>query len=101
MEETVSAGGDGLVAVDTSRADDTDGGGQFAVLGVHILHDAGLNARCVRTQQDVLGDIVRVLTDKEGVLHVAGRMVCCKVHLGEHMQVVLHLRTVCQHKAHA
>ena len=42
-----------------------------------------------------------MLTDKKRVLHVAGRMVGGKVHLGEHMEVVFHLRTVGQHKAHA
>ena len=37
---------------------------------------------------------------EEGVLHVAGRVVGGKVHLGEHVQVVLHFRTVGQDKAH-
>ena len=55
----------------------------------------------MRAQQDVLGDIVGMLRDEEGVLHVAGGMVGGKVHLGEHMQIVLHLGTVSQHKAHA
>ena len=42
-----------------------------------------------------------MLRDEEGVLHVAGGVVGSKVHLGEHVQVVLHFGTVCQHEAHA
>ena len=42
-----------------------------------------------------------MLADKEGVLHVASRMVGSKVHLCEHMQIVLYFGTVCQDKAHS
>ena len=41
-----------------------------------------------------------MLADEECVLHVAGRMVCGKVHLGEYVQVVLYLGTVRQYKTH-
>ena len=34
-----------------------------------------------------------MLADKEGVLHVTGRMVSGEIHLGKYMQVVFYLRT--------
>ena len=61
MEETVSTSGNSLVTVYTSRANDTDGGCQFAVLGVHLLHHACLDARRVRAQQDIFGDVIGML----------------------------------------
>ena len=94
MEETVGTGSDGLVAVDASRADDADG----RLLG---LHHTGLHTRCVGAQNHVLGHVVGMLRYEECVLHVAGRMVGSKVHLGEHVQVVFHLRAVGQYEAHA
>ena len=54
----------------------------------------------MRAQQDVLGYIVGMLADEEGVLHVASRMVGSEVHLGEHMEIVFHFRTVSEDKAH-
>ena len=44
MEETMGAGRDGLVSINSSGTDDTDGCRQFSILGMHVLHDAGLNA---------------------------------------------------------
>ena len=38
MEETVGTGSDSLVAIDTTRTDNTDGSGEFTVLGVHVFH---------------------------------------------------------------
>ena len=56
----------------------------------------------MRAEQDVLRHIVQFrLFHEERVLHVAGGMVGGKVHLGEHMQVVFHLRSVGQHESHA
>ena len=42
-----------------------------------------------------------MLRDEEGVLHVASGMVGGEVHLREHVEVVFHLRTVSEDKAHA
>ena len=42
VEEAVGAGGDGLVAIDAAWADDAYGGGQLAVLSMHLLHHSGL-----------------------------------------------------------
>ncbi len=41
-----------------------------------------------------------MLADKEGVLHVTGRMIGSEVHLSEHMQVIFHLRTVGKDESH-
>ena len=100
VEEAVCAGGDGLVTIDATRTDDADGGRELAVLVVHTLHDASLHAGGVRAQQDVLRDLIGMLADEEGVLHVAGGMVGSEVHLGEHVEVVFHLGTVGEDKAH-
>ena len=94
MEETVCACRYRLVAVDAARTDD-------AYWRLRVLHDASLNARRMRTQQNILGNVVRMLAYEECVLHVASRMVGSKVHLGKHVHVVLHLRSVSQDKAHA
>ena len=101
MEEAVGTSRDGLVAINAAWADDTDGSGEFSVLGVHLFHHTGLNTRGVRAQQDVLRHIVGMLAHEECVLHVAGWMISGEVHLGEDMEVVLNLRTVSQHEAHA
>ena len=101
MEETVGTGSDSLIAIDTTRTDNPDGSGEFTVLGVHVFHHTGLNRRGVRTEQNVLRDIVGMLRDEEGVLHVAGRMVGSEVHLGEHVEVVFHLRAVGKDEPHA
>ena len=100
MEEAVGTGGDGLVAIDAAWANHTDRSRQLSMLVVHVLHHTSLNARGVRAEQDVLGDIVGMLADEEGVLHITGRMVSGKVHLREHVEIVFYLRTVCQNKAH-
>ncbi len=41
-----------------------------------------------------------MLTDKEGILHIACRMIGSKVHFGEHMQIVFNLGTVGQNETH-
>ena len=53
-------------------------------------------------QENVLGYIAQLtFFYEEGVLHIAGGMVSGKVHLGEDMEVVLHLRTIGKGEAHA
>lgn len=94
MEKAVGARRYGLVAVDAARAYHTD-------WGLGGLHHACLHRACVAAQQYVLGDVVGVLLNEEGVLHVAGWMVGGKVHLGEHVQVVLRLGSVGKNEAHA
>ena len=94
MEEAVGASGDGLVAIDTSWADDTNG-------RLVRLHVVSLVVRGMRAKDDVLGHLVGVGLDEEGVLHVAGRMVGGEVQLGEYMQVVVNLRAFGQGESHA
>ena len=84
MEETVGAGRDGLVAVNASGADDTDG----RLLAFHHtrLHTAGVAAE----------NDVGTAFHKEGVLHVSCGMVIGKVHAAVHVPVVFHFGTFCQ-----
>ena len=99
MEETVSTCSDGLIAVDASRANHADRCGQFSILGVHVFHHSCLNARGVRTQQNILGHIIGMLADEESILHISGRMVSCKVHLRENVEIIFHFRAVSEYKA--
>ena len=83
MEDTVGASRDGLVAEHTARCNDTDGrlGG---------FHGTNLHTRGVSAKQNVAHAVhVRLLINKEGVLHVAGGMVHGKVQGRKHMVVVL------------
>ena len=94
VEEAVSAGSDGLVAVDTPRADDADG-------RLAALHGAHLHTARVRAQHDVAGHVILVLLDEERVLHVASRMVGGKVQRTEHVPIVLDLGTLGKGEAQA
>ena len=94
MEEAMGASRDGFVAVDAARADDADG----RLVRLHIVC---LVVRGVRAEDDVLRHIVGTGLDEEGVLHVASRMVGGEVQLGEHVQVVVDLRTFGQRESHA
>ena len=87
VEDAMGAGRDGLVAEHSARGDDADG----RLVG---LHHADLHARGVGTQQHIRGLVdIGLLADKEGVLHVACRMVEREVQGGEHVIVVLNLGT--------
>ena len=44
MEEAMSTSRDGLITIDAAWADDADRTCELAVLSVHLLHDASLNA---------------------------------------------------------
>ena len=90
----MGAGGNGLVAVDTTRADNAD-------RGLCRFHHAGLHGTGVAAQDDVLCYVVGICFNEEGVLHVARRMVCGEVHLREYVHVILHLGAVGQCEAHA
>ena len=95
MEEAVSTCTDSLIAIYTTRAKYTD----RWLVGFHIV---SLVARSVAAEEDVLGDIVRVaLLDEEGILHVTSWVIGCKVEHGEHVLVVIYLRTMIQGEAHA
>lgn len=85
----MSAGRDGLVAVNAAGADNADG-------GLHLLHGAGLHRRCMGAQQH----IGRIAGNEECVLHIAGRVVSSKVQRREHMPVILHLRAIGNSEAH-
>ena len=53
-------------------------------------------------EEHILGNIVRVgLLYKEGVLHIAGRVVGSKVEHRKYVLVVIYLRTLEKGKAHA
>ena len=94
MEETMGTGGDGLIAVYTSGADN-------AYWWLCGLHDACLHRTGMAAQQNILGYVAQgTLLYKEGILHVAGGMVGGEVHLGEHMQVVFNLWSVGKDEAH-
>jgi len=94
MEEAVGACRDGLVAVDTSRAEHAD----RRLVSFHIMR---LIAGGMRAQHHVLGHVALVLRDKEGILHVACGMVSGKIQHGEHVLVVVDLGTVVEREAHA
>ena len=81
MEETVCAIGDRFITIYTSRTDNTD-------RRLLILHDTCLYGRSVCTKQ-----YVRIMLDKESILHVAGRVVFCKVQRREYMPVVFDFRS--------
>ena len=93
MEEAVCACRDSLVAVYTTRADNADG-------RLLVLHDAALVVGCMRAEQDILSYVVGVLLDEERVLHIASGVIGCEVELGEHVQVVVNLRSFCQSESH-
>ena len=94
MEEAVCTGTDGLVAIYSTWAKYTD----RRLVSFHIM---SLVARGMAAQKDVLGDIIGIaLLDEEGVLHIAGRMVGCKVKHGEHVLVVVNLRSMIEREAH-
>ena len=92
VEEAVGAGGNGLVAVNATRADDANG-------RLVALHCAYLNRAGVAAQHDVAGHVLLVLLDEESVLHVACGMVGSKVQCTEHMPVVLNFGTIGDGKA--
>ena len=95
MEETVSAGADSLVTVNATWAEHTD----RWLMGFHIV---SLVARSMAAEEHILGNIVRVgLLYKEGVLHIAGRVVGSKVEHRKYVLVVIYLRTLEKGKAHA
>ena len=76
----MSAGTDGLVAVDPSRTDDPD-------RRLLPFHRPGLNAAGMGTQQPV-----GLLMDIKSILHVPGRMVLRKIERCEVVPVVFDLR---------
>ena len=94
MEEAVGAGRDSLITINAARADDADG-------RLVRLHVVGLIAGGVGAEQHVLGDVVGVLRDEEGVLHIAGRVVGGEVEHREHVLVVVNLWTMEKSEAHA
>ena len=55
----------------------------------------------MRAQKDVLGYIIGVLADEEGVLHVACGVVGGKVELCKHVEVVVNLGSFGKREAHA
>ena len=89
VEEAVCASGNGFVAVYAPRADDANG--RFL-----RSHDASLHRRSVGAQQ-----YVRRAKNEERVLHVAGRMVGCKIERGKHMPIVFDFRPVGDSEAKA
>ena len=95
MEEAMCAGTDGLITIYASWT-------KNAEWGLMTFHVVGLIIAGVRTQEDVFGHIVGIaLLDEECVLHVSGGMVGRKVEHGEHVFVIIYLRTIGQHEAHA
>ena len=77
MEETVSTIGDSLITIYTSRTDDTDR--RFL-----LFHYSGLYGRSMCAKQ-----YIRVMLDKERILHIAGRMVLGEIQGREDMPIVL------------
>ena len=93
MEEAMGACRNCLITEHTSGANDT-------YWWLLLLHNSALVVAGVRTQNDVLCHIVGVGLYEEGVLHVACGMVCSKVELCKHMQVIVNLRTFSQRESH-
>ena len=79
VEEAVCTIADSFVSIYATRAKDADR--RFR----SCLHAAYLYATSVSAKDDVLGYILGILLNEEGVLHVACRMVSGKVQFGEHM----------------
>ena len=94
MEEAVGTSRDGLVAIDTPRAEHAD-------RRLMALHVVSLVARGVGAQKHVFRHVVGVLRYEERVLHVARRMVCGEVEHCEDVLVVVDLRPMKQREAHA
>ena len=94
VEEAMCAGSDCLVAVNATRADDAD-------RRLVAFHRANLYRAGVAAQHDIAGDVLLVLLDEEGVLHVAGRVVGSEVQRTEYVPVVLNLGTIGDGKAQA
>ena len=92
VEEAVGTGSDCLVAVNATRADDADG-------RLVALHSAYLYRAGVAAQHDIAGDVLVILLDEEGVLHVAGGVVGSEVQRTEYVPVVLNLGTISNGKA--
>ena len=82
MEDTVSAGTDGLVAEHATGSDDTD-------RRLVILHHAHLHRRGVSAECHLL--LAFFLLDEESILHVAGRVVRGEIKGREKMPVILNL----------
>ena len=82
MEDAVSTCRYGLVAEHTAGSDDADR--RFVV-----FHNTHLHRRRMRTQSHLL--LSFLLLDKEGVLHIAGRVVVWKIKSREQMPIILNL----------
>ncbi len=94
MEEAVGTGADSLVAIYATWAKHTD----RWLVSFHIM---SLVARGMAAQEHILGYVIRVaLLDEEGVLHIAGWVIGRKVEHGEHVLVVINLRTLIEGEAH-
>ena len=94
MEETMRARRYGLVAINAPWTYDADG----RLVRFHIMY---LVVRCVRAQKYVLRYVVVILFYEERVLHVACGMIDGEVQLRKHVQIVVYLGTVGQHKPHS
>ena len=94
MEEAVGACRDGLVAVDAARTEHAD----RRLVGRHIMC---LVVGSMAAEKHVLRHVHRIAAlDEEGVLHIARRMVGGEVQHGEHVLVVVNLRTLIEREAH-
>ena len=94
MEEAVCTGGNRLVAIDASRADDAD----RRLVRFHVVR---LVVRRVRAQNHVLRHVVGAGLDEKRVLHVASGVVGGEVQHREHVQVVVDFRPLGQRESHA
>ena len=65
------------------------------------LHVVCLVVGCMRAEDDVLGHLVGVGLDEEGVLHVACGVVGCEVELGEDVEVVVDFGSFGKGESHA
>ena len=81
VEHAVRAGRDGLVAEHPAGTDGPD-------RGFLVFHHPNLNRGGVGAEKDI-----GILHDKEGILHIAGRVLRREVQGGEDMPVVLDFRT--------
>ena len=94
VEEAVGTGADSLVAVYAARAENADR--WLMSLHVMCLIVGGMTA-----QEHILGYVIIVaLLDEEGILHVTGWMIGCKVEHSEHVLVVVNLRTLIEGESH-
>ena len=95
MEETVCTRGDSLITIDAPRTENTD---RRFLAG----HDARLYRRGVRTKEDIRRFLhTDLFLDKESILHVARRVLRCKIEHAIDMLVILHLRSLCYSKTDA